>query len=202
MSVLAVAALAVGLAACGSSGPSTSTTAAAPTTTHAGTSTSTTHATTPSSSTTTSSTAPTTTACRTSSLAVSLGSPNGSAGATHYGLTFRNTGSATCTLYGYPGVSFVDSGGHQIGEPAQRQGSSPTTVTVAAGASAFASIAVTDPGIPPCSGSTAAAQVRVYPPGETQAALVTAPSGLLVCSSPNTSAYLSSTVTPVSATAI
>ena len=58
-------------------------------------------------------------------------------------------------------------------------------------------MAVTDPGIPPCSSQGTATQVRIYPPGQTQAALVTAPSGVAVCSSPNTSAYLASTVTPV-----
>ena len=105
-------------------------------------------------------------------------------------------------MYGYPGVSFLDASGDQIGDPAQRQGGTPTAVTLAAGGSAYASIAVTDPGIPPCSGSTAATQVRVYPPGETHAATISAPSGLLVCSSPNTSAYLSSTVSPVSLTAV
>jgi len=42
----------------------------------------------------------------------------------------------------------------------------------------------------------------VYPPGETQAAVVAAPSGLLVCSSPNTAAYSSALVSPVSATAL
>ena len=97
-------------------------------------------------------------------------------------------------------MSFLDAGGHQIGAPAQRQGGTPATVTVGTGTTVYSSVAVTDPGIPPCAGGTTAAQVQVYPPGETHAALVTAPSGLQVCSSPNTPAYLSSTVTPVSAT--
>ena len=37
------------------------------------------------------------------------------------------------------------------------------------------------PGIPPCTGPGTAAQVRVYPPGETVAAQIAAPSGMLVC---------------------
>jgi len=194
--LVAIGALAVGLAACGGSNSTATTTTVtpattSPTTTGGGASTS---------SSTTSSTAAGPQTCRTASLTVSLGSPNGSAGATHYGLTFRNTGTAACTLYGYPGVSFLGASGQQIGDPAQRQGGTPTTVTLAAGGSAYASVVVTDPGIPPCSGSTAATQLRVYPPGETQAAVVTAPSGLLVCSSPNTSTYLSSIVSPVTTT--
>lgn len=196
--LVAVAALAVGLAACGGSNSSSTTT------TSGGGTTSTTSSSggSSTSSSTTSSSTPGTPGCRTAALTVSLGGPNGSAGATHYNLTFRNSGSVTCTLYGYPGVSFLDASGHQIGDAAQRQGGTPATVTLAAGGNAYSSIAVTDPGIPPCSGSTTATQVRVYPPGETQSATVAAPPGLLVCSSPNTSAYQSSSVSPVSPTAI
>jgi len=186
--------VALGLAACGSSGSTT-------TTTGAGSTTSSTGIPNPSSS-TTSTSAPGISMCRTASLIVTLGSPNGSAGATHYGLTFQNTGTSACTMNGYPGVSFLDTSGNQIGDPSQRQGGSTPTVTVSSGGSAYASIAVTDPGIPPCTGSSKAAQVRIYPPGETNSTQVTAPSGLLVCSSPNTSAYSSSFVTPVSASAI
>ena len=134
-------------------------------------------------------------------LAVTFGNPNGTAGAVHYTITFHNTGSSSCTLYGYPGVSFLSSGGSQIGAPAQREsGGTVATVTLGPGGDAYSSVAVTDPGIPPCTSQSTAAQVRVYPPGQTQSALVTAPSGVAVCSSPNTSAYTSATVTPVSAT--
>ena len=198
---MAVVFVAAALAACSSSStPATSTTGTSATTTS-------TPATTSSvpSSTTTPATTTTAggTACRTSSLAVSVGLPNGSAGAIHYQITFRNTATAPCTLTGYPGVSFLAAGGSQIGAPAQRSGSgSPTTVTVPAGGNAYSSVAVTDPGIPPCSSSATAAQVRVYPPGETQSALVAAPTGMQVCSSPNTSAYTSALVTVVSATAL
>jgi len=194
--LVAAGALAVGLAACGgSSSSSTTTTGAA-----AGSSTTSTSSS-PSTSSTTSSTAAGTATCRTSSLALSLGPPNGTAGATHYSLAFRNTGATTCTMSGYPGVSFLDGSGHQIGDPAQRQGGTPTPVTLAPAGKAYASVAVTDPGISPCSGSAAAAQVQVYPPGETQAATIAAPSGLLVCSSSDTATYQSSTVTPISLTA-
>ncbi len=196
--LVALGAVALGLAACGGSSSSTSTTnPPQTTTTTTGSSTSSTSAA------STSTTAASLTACRTASLSVSLGGPNGSAGSTHYGLTFHNSGSAACTLYGYPGVSFLDAAGHQIGAPAQRQtGITSATVTLAASGDAYSSLAVTDPGIPPCSGSAAAAQVQVYPPGETHAALIAAPSGMLVCTSPNTTAYRSSIIIPVSATQI
>jgi len=146
-------------------------------------------------------TKPSGTGCATSALSFTFGNPDGTAGAVHYTLTFHNTGSSSCTLYGYPGVSFLSAGGSQIGAPAQRQsGGSVATVTLAPGGNGYSSVAVTDPGIPPCTGQGTAAQIRVYPPGQTQSALVTAPSSVAVCSSPNTSAYTSATVTPVSAT--
>ena len=197
--LLTLGVIALGLAACGgSSSSSTTTTNATSTTAGSGNSGSPTST----STSVTTSTAPGISECLNGSLTLTLGSPNGTAGATHYGLTFKNTGTSACTMYGYPGVSFLDSGGNQIGAAAQQEGGSLVTVTLAAGGNAYASIAVTDPGIPPCTGPGTAAQVRVYPPGQTQAALVPAPPDLLVCTSPNTSAYTSSFVTPVSATAI
>jgi hypothetical protein len=188
----------LGLAACGSSSSSTttSTRAATTTTTAASTTTSTTSAS------TTTSSGPKTAGCATASLAITFGSPNGTAGAIHYSITFHNTGSSTCALYGYPGVSFLAGGGGQIGAPAQREGNlTPATVTLAAGGNAYSSVAVTDPGIPPCSSSATATQVRIYPPGETHSALVAA-SGVSVCSSPNTSNYSSAIVAPVTASPI
>ena len=196
--VMALAALAVGLAACGSSPSSstTTTTTGVPTTTTAVSSTTSTSG---SSSTTTTRT--TITGCASSGLAVTLGTGNGTAGSIHYPIVFRNTTSSACTLYGFPGVSFLTAGGTQIGAPAQREsGIAFATITLAPGGSAYSSVGVTDPGIPPCTGSATATQVRVFPPGETHAILVTAPSGIAVCSSPNTADYQSAIVTPMTAT--
>ena len=190
------------LAACGSSSSSSTTSTtrvpATTTTTTAGTTTSTTRAT------TTTTTGPKSTSCTTSNLTVTLGSPDGTAGAIHYAITFHNSGSSPCTLYGYPGVSFLTAGGSQIGAPAQREGNlTPATVTLSVGGDAYSSVAVTDPGIPPCSSSVNAAQARIYPPGETQAALAAAPAGgIAVCGSPNTANYQSAIVSPVSATSV
>jgi hypothetical protein len=192
---MVVAVVAVGLAACSSS-PSSSTT-----TTHGQGTTSTTSAGTTTSTSGSTTTTPTSTACVSSGLAVTFGSANGAAGSIHYPIAFKNTTSATCTLYGFPGVSFLAAGGTQIGAPAQREsGITFANVTVAPGGSAYSSVGITDPGIPPCSGSSTASQVRVYPPGQTQAILVAAPSGMQVCSSPNTANYQSAIVTPMTAT--
>lgn len=187
----------VTLAACSSSSSpaTTTTTQASPTTT--GGSTSTTVA--PSSTTTT--TGPKTTGCPTANLTVTFGSPNGTAGAIHYLLTFHNGGTSSCTMFGYPGVSFLTAAGSQIGAPAVRTtGVGVASIPVAAGSDAYASVSVTDPGIPPCTSEAQSTQVRVYPPGQTQAVTVAAP-GVAVCSSPNTSAYQSAIIGPVVSTA-
>jgi hypothetical protein len=194
--VVALAALAVGLAACGSSSSTTTTTTGATTTTTAASATTST-----SGSTTTTTTRISIAGCASSGLAVTLGSANGTAGSVHYPIAFRNTTSSACTLYGFPGVSFLTASGTQIGVPAQREsGIIFATITLGPGGSAYSSVGVTDPGIPPCTGSATATRVRVFPPGETHAVLVPAPSGIAVCSSPNTANYQSAIVTPVTAT--
>ncbi len=60
--------------------------------------------------------------CDTGSLAGSIESGSGgAAGSTYVHLALRNTGSSTCTLQGWPGVSFVGGGdGSQIGAAATR----------------------------------------------------------------------------------
>jgi uncharacterized protein DUF4232 len=96
---------------------------------------------------------------------------------------FKNSSSSACTLAGYPGVSFLDAAGRQVGEPAQRSatGGAPSTVTVAPGQTAYAALGVVDPGVANCTPATASA-VRVYPPGETTATDVPT-AGIMVCGS-------------------
>jgi hypothetical protein len=118
-----------------------------------------------------------TTACTSADLKVSLG---GGAGAgmsqNHIGLQLRNVGSSPCTLYGYPGVSWVaGAAGHQVGAAAQRQsdnsGSAEQTVTLASGALASAPLDIVDAAvIPPSECKPVSVRgLRVYPPGETAA---------------------------------
>jgi Protein of unknown function (DUF4232) len=45
---------------------------------------------------------------------------DGTAGSTYYMLELSNTSHTTCTLFGFPGVSAVGAGGHQLGSTAQR----------------------------------------------------------------------------------
>jgi hypothetical protein len=88
---------------------------------------------------------------------------DGHAGGMTYELEFSNISRQTCTLYGHPGVSAIDSNGHQVGPPATWFGV-PHTVTLTPGATAHANLEVVDAGAM-CSPVTAA-YLRVYPPGQ------------------------------------
>lgn len=104
--------------------------------------------------------------------------PGGGAAGSVYGtLTFTNSGSGTCTLRGYPGVSYVGGGnGTQVGQPASRTGDPVTTKTLRPGKSAKAQLRRTQPGNygEQC-GETKVDGLRVYPPGSTRAAFVAFP---------------------------
>jgi len=110
-------------------------------------------------------------ACATSELAVSLGQGNGAAGSTIVPLEFRNTSSSACTLYGYPGVSFVTGpGGSQIGTSASEDNATPRQlVTLAAGSTAHAllQVAVAQNYPPSRCHLVHAHWLRIFPPGQT-----------------------------------
>lgn len=93
----------------------------------------------------------------------------GAAGSTYVHLTLENTGSTTCTLQGWPGVSFVGGGvGEQIGAAAtQDRASAHPTVTLAPGQVAVAPLKITNAeDYPPeqCDVTTPDG-LRIYPPG-------------------------------------
>jgi hypothetical protein len=110
--------------------------------------------------------------CGTGALTAWLGIPgDGSAGAVSYQLELSNTSSHACTLYGYPGVSALASGGHQLGRAAGHgPASANRLVTLGRGATAHAVLQITDvANFPPAScGETTAVALRVYPPGATR----------------------------------
>ena len=110
-------------------------------------------------------------ACATSGLNVTLGTPSGYAGGTYQPIVFTNTSGATCTLYGYPGVSLVSAPPYmQIGLAAKRTSTVPVkVVTLASGASANAVLQIVDAlnfGSATCS-PTKGAFLRIYPPNQT-----------------------------------
>jgi hypothetical protein len=156
------------LAACGSTAPS-----AAPTKTITVTPSS--AATTPASTATpaTTSTPDGPPGCASTALSPRLGVSQGTAGTIYQVVVLTNTSSATCTLYGYPGVSFVTgSGGSQIGAPATRNNVvTPALVTLAGGATANFLLGVHEAGAYPPSECqlTSVDWLRIYAPGDTGA---------------------------------
>lgn len=116
-------------------------------------------------------------ACATSALKVAQApGSGGAAGSFYFDLTFTNTGSSSCTLYGYPGVSFTTSGHSQLGLPAQRDPSSARLITLSPGGVASNQVRVPDVGVfsqSACKPATAA-YIKVYPPNQTASVYVSA----------------------------
>ena len=99
---------------------------------------------------------------------------DGAAGHVFFQLQFSNIGHSTCTFFGYPGVSALDTHGHQVGLPATHSGTK-FTVTLAPGATAHVVLAVTDASLL-CAHPVKAAVLRVFPPGQFHAQRVGFPS--------------------------
>jgi hypothetical protein len=114
--------------------------------------------------------------CMTSSLSLRLGQAGYAAGSRYQPIVFTNTTRATCTLTGYPGVSFVAPGtGHQVGAAAMRNTQhATTTVALAPGASASALLQIVNhANYPPANcKATPVSGLRVYPPGNRAAAYI------------------------------
>ena len=110
--------------------------------------------------------------CATSALTASLGAGNGAAGSTYYPIDFTNSSGSACTLYGFPGVSFVTAASKQVGAAATEDSTYPRQlVTLAPGASAHASLRVVDAGNYPSSTCkpVTVQRLRVFPPNQTTA---------------------------------
>jgi hypothetical protein len=130
------------LAGCSSPGGSASPSSSAPSTTAA------------SSSTTLVTAIPTTTTtipgCTGSNFALSTLGSEGAAGTIEVTFGFRNTSSATCPLFGYPGIQLLGPGGAAIATTTVRGGSlsftnfAPTDVSVAPGATVFFNLGYSD----------------------------------------------------------
>jgi hypothetical protein len=117
--------------------------------------------------------------CATSGLTVSLGQGGAAAGSAFYPIEFTNTSSSTCSLYGYPGVSFVSSAGHQVGAAATEDPTYPRRlVTLAPGAAAHASLRVVDALNYPTANChpVTVAKLKVYPPNQTTFLYLSLPS--------------------------
>jgi Protein of unknown function (DUF4232) len=112
-------------------------------------------------------------ACPTRSLGLKLGLAQGAAGSTYQVIDFTNISHATCTLYGYPGVSLA--GGKpvtQIGLPAaESHATARKLVTLSPGAVANAVLQIAQAVNFPAAkcGLVTAHYLRIYPPNQTTA---------------------------------
>jgi serine/threonine protein kinase len=134
-------------------------------------------------------------ACTTTGLSASVGDSEGAAGTVDSTIDFTNTGSSPCTLYGYPGVSLVNSSAAQIGAAATRSTTqAPSLVTIASGGKANFVLGVADAENYP-SGTCqpqASADLKIYPPNQKQAMEI----------SFNTTGCANSSVKPLSVTVV
>lgn len=107
------------------------------------------------------------------------GVAQGAAGSVYQVIVFTNVSGATCTLYGYPGVSLANgSPTTQVGLAAARSTqTSPSVVTLAPGKNANALLRITQALNYPSAKCTPTktAYLKVYPPNQTAPTLVTYP---------------------------
>ncbi|OLR93141.1 hypothetical protein BJP25_00545 [Actinokineospora bangkokensis] len=110
--------------------------------------------------------------CKAADLALSITGGEGAAGTVYRTLVFTNSGSRTCTIQGFPGVSYVaGDDGHQVGPAAFRVGTKGAPVTLAPGGKAstdigFVNVQNFDPSA--CQ-PTEVRGLRIYPPHDTAA---------------------------------
>jgi hypothetical protein len=99
----------------------------------------------------------------------------GAAGSVYVWLVFTNVSARTCTLYGYPGVSWVTGpSGQQVNDPTGRMTDvTPARVVLAPQASGHAVVRHGQPGaFEPSCHAVDVAGFRVYPPDETASVFV------------------------------
>jgi ABC-type transport system substrate-binding protein len=111
--------------------------------------------------------------CTTGQLKGSLGETQSGAGQRYTALVLTNTGSTECDLRGFPGVSLVDASGKQIGQPASREGAEGATVMIQPGGTASATLHTSAAGMGAQCDATSA-QLRVYPPDNTESLMIAA----------------------------
>ena len=125
--------------------------------------------------------------CQSAHLALQAGQSQGAAGSTIATFILRNAGSTPCGLAGFPGVSFLNSSGAQLGAAATRQGTAPARFIVQPGQVASFQVQIS---VVSCSASSPqSTTIRVYPPN--QKAALEAPGEFPICSAPSVTAVKS-----------
>ncbi|MFI9010439.1 DUF4232 domain-containing protein [Actinosynnema sp. NPDC053489] len=109
------------------------------------------------------------TTCRSANLAIGFGRVEGAAGTVYREVVLTNRGSGSCVLRGFPGVSYVDSAGNQVGAAAVRVGERGPLLTLSPGAAAISDVgfARVDNFDPDACRKTPVWGIRVFPPDET-----------------------------------
>jgi len=130
---------------------------------------------------------------------IGIGVGETAAGSTYYPLEFTNLTTHACYMYGFPGVSALKAAGQQVGNAAGRVNFTRHTVYLAPGATAHATLQVTNvANYPPSVCKQASADtIRVYPPDAYTAAIV--PYGVRACSAKGAAAPVYLHVYPVTA---
>lgn len=112
-------------------------------------------------------TEPTVRRCHTSELRASVGPNRPGAGQSSFAIVLTNGSRRTCTLYGFPGVAFVNGAGEAVTpDPERATGQQGQAVTLSPGDSAWSTLAYTNPAITGATTVTPAA-LLVTPPDET-----------------------------------
>jgi hypothetical protein len=110
--------------------------------------------------------------CTADALDTTIISNGVAAGTQHYTLVFTNRSASPCVMQGYPGASFVDGGGQQIGNAAARSGTTVAPVPLPPGGQAHAALLFSQTGYqgsPECGPTAQATSLRVYAPDSTTA---------------------------------
>ncbi|WP_235926776.1 DUF4232 domain-containing protein [Actinokineospora pegani] len=113
--------------------------------------------------------------CKAADLTLSIKDGDAAAGTVYRKLVFTNSGDRTCTIQGFPGVSYVaGDDGHQVGPAAYRVGEKGAPVTLNPGGDAAADIGFTNVQNfdPSACQPTETRGLRIYPPHDTAAMFV------------------------------
>jgi hypothetical protein len=124
--------------------------------------------------------------CVASTLALSFLGQQGATGHGELGFSVRNTGTASCHTFGYPGVLFLDQAGRPLPTVSTRTthdffGQAPAvSLIIAPGGTASFRLGVTH-GIASSAGCVTAHGLQVIPPDDTATLHVSIPDGALEC---------------------
>ncbi|MEV0850422.1 DUF4232 domain-containing protein [Streptomyces sp. NPDC049954] len=104
-------------------------------------------------------------ACRSDQMKASVGANHPGAGQENFAVVLTNTSGGTCTVYGFPGLSFLDGAGTPVTADPERTGGAKMKITLSPGKSAWAPLSFANPEMTGAKQVTPAT-VRVTPPDQ------------------------------------